>query len=204
MWLSGPAPIRPRVAWFLALCLTAAAVAAGTSPAVANAGTAPGLPTVPSGPSPGPAILYAKPPRAPQLENTGIWKAPPILVSGAQAYRAGEWLYQDYLFDDHGATGVKDGNDPNGASTNLFSPSAGTFTYPTDPVYANNAADLVEFRIKALSNATAFRVTLNTLIDPNRTAFTIALGDSGSSVAWPDGAGVSSPARDFRTWHGQT
>src|SRR4051812_29657263 len=33
-------------------------------------------------PKPGPAILYAAPPRAPQLENTGAWRAQPILISG--------------------------------------------------------------------------------------------------------------------------
>jgi pimeloyl-ACP methyl ester carboxylesterase len=190
----------------LSLVLTLCAVAVGlVQPASAARGAAPGLPTVSSGHRPGPDILYAPPPRAPQLENRGIWKAKPILVSGTQAYREGEWLYQDYLFDDHGATGLKDGNDPNGIGTNLFSPSAGTFTYPTDEkLYANNAADLVEYRVKPLANATAFRVTLNTLIDPSRTAFTIALGDSSSAVSWPHGAGVSSPAKLFLTWHGDT
>ena len=163
-----------------------------------------GLPTVSSGPRPGPAILYAKPPRAPQLENTGFWHAAPILVSGAQSYRDGEFVYQDYLYDDHGATGVKDNNDPYGASADLYSPPQGTFTYPTAKVYANNAADLVEFRTKPLANGTAFRVTLNTLLDPARSAFTISLGSSSSSVAWPFGAGVSSPAQHFVTWHGSS
>src|SRR5256714_6337618 len=162
-----------------------------------------GLPAVSSGHRPGPDILYAPPPRAPQLENSGVWHASPILVSGAESYRGGEWLYQDYLFDDHGAMASPDLGDPYGANAQLYAPPGGTFTYPTDKVYANNAADLVELRIKPLANATAFRVTLNTLIDPARTAFTIALGDSPSSVAWPDGAGVSSPAKYFLTWHGQ-
>ena len=40
-----------------------------------HAGVAPG-------PRPGPAILYAPPAVAPQLTNTGIWHAKPILVSG--------------------------------------------------------------------------------------------------------------------------
>ena len=79
----------------------AAAAAAGTGTPGSN-----GLPSVSSGHRPGPDILYAKPALAPQLENTGVWDAPPILVSGAQAYRDGEWLYQDYLLDDHGATGT--------------------------------------------------------------------------------------------------
>src|SRR2546425_12416824 len=55
------------------------------------------------GPRPGPDILYAPGATAPQLTNAGVWKAAPILVSGASAYRSGEYLYQDYLYDDHGA-----------------------------------------------------------------------------------------------------
>jgi len=182
--------------------LVVVCVALGLAGGLTNSGAAPSLPTPTSGHRPGPDILYAKPPRAPQLENTGPWHAQPILVSGTQAYRGGEWLYQDYLYDDHGATGVKDPNDPYSLSAHLFSPPAGTFTYPTSSVYANNAADLVELRVKPLATATAFRVTLNTLKDATRSAFTIALGDSSSSIAWPYGAGVSSPAQLFLTWHG--
>lgn len=161
------------------------------------------LPSVASGARPGPGALYAPAPRAPQLENTGPWRADPVLVSGAQAYREGEWLYQDFLYDDHGATGVPDRAAPYGPGDHLYSPTAGTFTYPTDDVYAHNAADLVELRVKPLGRQTAFRVTLNTLKDAQGTAFTIALGDGGDR-AWPHGAGVSSPADVFLTWHGDT
>jgi len=189
---------RPALAVLLAL-----SVAAGTGAALAGpAGSS--LPSVPSGERPGPAALYLPPPRAPQLENTGPWKAEPVLVSGAASYRDGEWLYQDYLYDDAGATGVKDSGDPYGASAHLYSPRGGTFTYPKDPVYANNAADLVELRVKPLPGATAFRVTLNTLQDAERSAFTIALGQSPSARDWPHGAGVRSPAALFLTWHGST
>ncbi|MEP6953845.1 MAG: hypothetical protein ABI950_07285 [Solirubrobacteraceae bacterium] len=45
-----------------------------------------------SGPRPGPDILYAPPAVAPQLTNTGPWHADPILVSGAENYRGGEFL----------------------------------------------------------------------------------------------------------------
>ena len=62
------------------------------------------------GPRPGPDVLYAKPVDAPQLQNAprSGWSAKPILVSGATAYRNGEFLYQDFLYDDHGARGVPD------------------------------------------------------------------------------------------------
>jgi len=198
---------RTSVLAALATGLLASAVAAPTAPAAAQGTPATaGLPTVESGPRPGPDALYLPPPRAPQLESTGPWQAEPILVSGTSAYRDGEWLYQDFLFDDHGATGVQAAQgDPYGISTNLYSPSGGTFLYPTDKEsYAHNAADLVELRVKPLADATAFRVTLNTMIDPELTAFTVALGDPGTSNAWPHGAGVSSPASHFLTVHGDT
>src|SRR4051794_41906834 len=79
--------------------------------ATATSSGAESLPSVDSGARPGPDLLYAPAPDAPQLQNTGVWKAAPILVSGAEAYRDGEFLYQDFLFDDHGGTGSNP--DPN-------------------------------------------------------------------------------------------
>jgi hypothetical protein len=193
-------PSRARLSAVLAVAaLTVGAAAVAAAPRVDPSS----LPTVSSGARPGPDVLYASPPRAPQLENTGAWRAAPILVSGAHSYRDGEWLYQDFLYDDHGATGVPDPGTPYGPGDHLYSPSAGTFTYPKDAAFAHNGADLVELRVRPVAGATAFRVTLNTLQDPERTAFTLALGD-GPSTAWPHGAGVSGPARAFVTWHGGT
>src|SRR6476661_4151454 len=125
---------RGVVAVCLALC------------AFAPAAHASSLPSVPSGHRPGPDVLYAPAPRAPQLENTGVWKAPPILVSGASAYRSGEFLYQDFLYDSHGAAGAKDPADPFTSSDYTFSPKAGTLTYPSEaslrntPIMTWNAA----------------------------------------------------------------
>jgi hypothetical protein len=199
--------VMPRLPVRLMLPVVAITCAATAVPALASPTAAPitrGLPHVASGHRPGPDILYAAPPRAPQLENTGVWKAQPILVSGASAYRHGEWLYQDYLFDDHGASAGKQQSDPYGPNAHLYSSAGGTYVYPQSPTYANNAADLVEFRVKPLATATAFRVTLNTLKDASRSAFTVAIGGGTASAAWPYGAGVSSPASYFLTWHGRT
>lgn len=158
------------------------------------------------GPSPGPAILYEAAATPPQLVNTGIWSAPPILISGASAYRDGEYVYQDFLYDDHGADGVV--YDANQIMQEFYPNSlaryTGTYTYPTSAAYGANAADLVEFRMKPTSDATAFRITLNTMIDPTVYAFTIALGSSASSIALPHGANVSEPAQVFVTVHGST
>lgn len=193
---------RSRSGLWALLCLLA------LCPATAYAGS---LPAVESGHRPGPDILYAPPPKAPQLENAGVWRAPPILVSGASAYRDGEFLYQDFLYDDHGAAGVPDpASDLSGMSNRsqtpyVGAPWAGTLTYPIDSAFANNGADFVELRVRRVGrSATAFRVTLNSLIDPERTAFTIALGSSDEPRPWPHGAGVRSPARLFLTVHGDT
>lgn len=164
------------------------------------------LPSVASGEKPGPALLYAAAPKAPQLENVAPWTAAPILISGTSAYRDGEFLYQDFLHDDRGAAGVQDPNDPFLlGGDHLFSPKAGTLTYPTDvAAYAHNAADFVELRVKPQAGETAFRVTLNTLIDPAKVGFTIAIGSSATALAWPNGAGVTSPAQHFLTVHGDS
>jgi hypothetical protein len=154
-------------------------------------------------PRPGPDILYAKPTKAPQLRNKGPWKARPILISGASAYRRGEFLYQDFIYDDNGARApTADPSDPRTAYS--FSLTNGTYTYPTDPSYRENAADLVELRVKPLRHATAFRITLNSLTDPDLVATTIAIGGSDSSEPreLPHGANATAPAARFLTVHG--
>src|SRR3954453_1684048 len=139
--------------------------------ASANAGS---LYTGP-GPRPGPDFLYSKAAKSPQLANAGIWRATPILVSGTTAYRRGEFLYQDYLYDDNGARQTADPSDPRSAG-NLFSKPNGTYICPTGEGYNANAADFVELRVKPLRRATAFRVTLNTLVDPSKVAFSLGIG----------------------------
>ncbi|MGH9060843.1 MAG: glucodextranase DOMON-like domain-containing protein, partial [Acidimicrobiales bacterium] len=185
--------------------LAVASVLAVASPAWAATpsgatGSRASLPSGP-GPRPGPAILYAPPATAPQLTNTGIWRAPPLLVSGASAYRDGEFVSQDFLYDDHGAAEAADPSDPR-SSGNTFSRPDGTYTYPTNPAYANDAADLLETRVKPTASATAFRVTMNTMTSPALLAFSIAIGGTeGQSHPFPDGANVRAPAAMFLTVH---
>ncbi|HEX2015760.1 MAG TPA: hypothetical protein VGN69_03620 [Solirubrobacteraceae bacterium] len=204
-------PLLPgaRRALGLVACL-AAGIAAAVTPAASRADPA-SLYRGP-GPRPGPSILYAPPVQAPQLSNSGIWRAPPILISGTSAYRAGEFVYEDWIYDDHGAHGSqRDQNDPQKApggqstSSDLFSTPNGTYTYPTDAAYAGNAADFVELRVRPLADSTAFRVALNSLKDPSRIATTIAIGGTpGVKLPFPYGANVSAPADLFLTIHGTT
>ena len=158
-----------------------------------------------AGPSPGPAMLYEAAATPPQLVNTGIWEAAPILVSGASSYRSGEYVYQDFLYDDHGANGtVPDAAQTDEYVADLLCHYTGTYSYPTAAGYGGNAADLVEFRMKPTATATAFRVTLNTMLDPTLYAFTIGLGGATTSYAMPHGANASEPADVFVTVHGTT
>ena len=130
-------------------------------------------------PRPGPDILYRPLTNAPQLENTGVWKAAPIMISGASAYRNGEFVYQDFLYDD----------------TALI--------YPAEPdKYAENSADFVEIRLRPLANSLAIRITYNSMYDPEVTATTIGLGDSSEARAMPHNAGAVMPAEVFVTVHG--
>ncbi len=207
----------------LAACGSSTPVAAGsgggTGSGACTAPTAPKFQSLYQGPAPrpGPDLLYQALADAPQLQNSGVWQAPPILVSGASAYRACEFLYQDFLYDDHGGRQLPDPTDPITLSLSaglggniaaltggsIFALPNGTYTYPTAAAYAGNAADLVEFRVKPLADATAFRITLNTLNDPDLVGFTLAIGGTpGSNVAWPHGANVSAPAGLFLTVHG--
>lgn len=141
-------------------------------------------------PRPGPDVLYWPLAQAPQLETTGPWYAEPILISGASAYRHGEFLYQDFLYDDSGARGTT-------------ATGAGTYTYPTDnAAYARNAADLVEVRIKPLPHGTAVRLTYNTMRNPELVATTIVLGDAAGPRPFPHGANAQAPAEVFVTVHG--
>src|SRR5437899_979082 len=73
--------LRVRVGTGMVLaCLAAIVLPGGASAASGSLYT--GL-----GPRPGPDILYRAPAQAPQLSNSGIWSAKPILVSGSSAYR---------------------------------------------------------------------------------------------------------------------
>jgi hypothetical protein len=157
------------------------------------------------GPRPGPDLLYEPLAVAPELTNApgSVWHANPTLVSGTSAYRQGEFLWQSWLFDDHGAYGYPPNTDYGTDNGSVFSYASGTYQYPTGPAYADDAADLVEFRVKPLTSATAFRLTFNSMKDPSLVGTTIALGgQSGAPVPWPYGANVKAPADLFLTVHG--
>lgn len=139
--------------------------------------------------------LLEAPARAPQLENVGIWKAAPTMVCHTSAYRKGEFLNQGCVYDDQGAQLVPTNGSPEHAIIRAY-------TYPKNPIYRANAADIVEVRIKPRAKATAFRITYNTMLDPELVGTTIALGTSAVSHPAPHGANTVMPAQVFVTVHG--
>src|SRR4051794_1302140 len=107
------------------------------------------------------------------------WKAEPAWIANAAVYRDHELVYQDYLYDDHGAN--TDGFDhvdlPFGAAgpdtqtptDPRMSPApatnwAGDFTYASaDGTHVDNVADLQELRVAADANAVHYRYRLGTM-----------------------------------------
>jgi hypothetical protein len=157
------------------------------------------LPHVDSGQPPGPPLLYAPPPAVSPLSVAAPFAAAPLLVSGTDAYRDGEYVYQDYLFDDRGADTVPGPGPRTDNGRNASGPTAGDVFYPTAERYGSNAADLVEFRIKPTRDAILYRVTLNTARAADATVVGIGIDtdrSGGAPVAWPEGAGITSPGLD--------
>lgn len=110
-------------------------------------------------------------PNAPELENVRGWTAPHLLVGGSDAYINGEYLYQDFLNDDHGAS--------NGASL-LTSParyhySSGGLTYPADDRYGNNSGDLFEIRVRSDKEFLYYRVSFTTMLKEDASVVTIGI-----------------------------
>lgn len=173
------------VAMFGALAPLASSTEEGTAPT--EQATLASLPQVGSGERPGPDVLYEPAPVAPQLENRHpAFAAPFDRVSGTDRYVDGEYLYTDHLWDDSG-----DG-----------------LTYPTDRSrFADNAADLVEFRISDREDGvTHYRFTLNTLLADETTHVAVAFDSdrnpSTGATELPDEPGAPFPGTDavLSTW----
>lgn len=173
------------------LALTGALVAATVTAIPVLAGQPEGPAAIPS--AAGPDLLRAKAVDAPQLQNTGIWHAKPIGICMTSAYRKGEYVHQGCVYDDNG--GGPQWRWPNDTMMR-------NYTYPDDPAYRRNAADIVEVRVKPLPDTTAFRVTMNTMVDPELLGLTLALGGSTTPYQAPHGANTKLPADRFVTVHG--
>jgi len=180
--------------------LAAAGSAASSATAAAASAPAPAA-SAPTASAPAASGLDIEallaPAEAPQLENAGIWKAEPTMVCHTSAYRSGEFLNQGCVYDDQGAQLV-----PTNWPEHAITPA---YTYPSDAAYRGNAADIVEVRVKPLPDATAFRITYNSMVDPALVGTTIALGGSATTAhPAPHGANTTMPAELFVTVHGES
>jgi dienelactone hydrolase len=170
--------------------------AAGTLGAFAGQATARDCdgPSDGTSPPPGPPVLYQEPAGAPQFDNTGPWDAAPLRSCGRDAYVDGEYLFQDFIYDDNGANTSPAGDSPNPApASHLFGPMSGDLVYPTDTgrektakKYVNNAADLLEFRTRLTDDGRVhYRFTLTTMREPDVAAIAVGIDSD------PGAAGVS-------------
>jgi pimeloyl-ACP methyl ester carboxylesterase len=111
------------------------------------------------------------------------WAGTPSDVPGGIVYSRGEVIVTDNPFDDHGADSRPNADPSEGVvgpgwGANAAEGNAGPLTggangdaaYPSDAVYARNAADIVETRLAADQHAWYLLVRLNTLNDPALTA----------------------------------
>lgn len=137
-------------------------------------------------------MLYDDPVTAPQFETTGHWRADSIRVAGTDAYVDGEYLYQSWPYDDHGTSTSVAGTPPEQEpNSNSFGAMSGDVVYPIDEAtYANNAADLLEFRAQPKGNEVLYRITLTTMVEPDAAGVAIGIDTgTGSQTDWGYGLG---------------
>src|SRR3954471_17451574 len=136
------------------------------------------------------------------------WKAEPAWISNAGVYRQHEFVYQDYLYDDHGSNtnGLDRTDAPFGTAgpdtqtpqDPRLSPAplinwAGDFTYSSeDNSHIDNVADLTEFRVAADKGALQYRIRMGDMTAPDSSVVGICVdedNDHSTGVqSWPDGA----------------
>jgi hypothetical protein len=145
-------------------------------------------------PADGPPALYRHEPGLPAANGWPGADAFPR-TSGTGRLADGGFFWTDFLYDDHGTTGVSAGN----TSVTAGSPSFGTYTYPPGPAH-NNGADIFRAAVLRRADARYWRGDWNTLAAPTVpiAAWTFDRDDDAATggAAWPAGAGVRSPGID--------
>ena len=119
--------------------------------------------------------------------DTGSW------VAGTVDLCAGELVYRDYIYDDHGA------------ATPNFLPRAGAYAGvpPTgDQEYTGeaNTADLAALRLRIDGDALDVSFELNSLVEPDSTVAALAIDTDNDTAtgggSWPGALGVTSAGWD--------
>ena len=112
---------------------------------------------------------------------------------GTSRFAGGALFWTDFLYDDHGATGVPVSLPSGGA------PPRGTYIYPGGPA-ARNGADIFRVAVGLTDTDTWWRVDWNTLLDPSVpiALFTFDTDRATTTTdTWPAGAGVRSAGIDL-------
>ena len=161
----------------------------------------PGLAPPPDLLAGGPRDMYevrlGKPPRA--LQPAGglghSWAGDPPYIAGLSWYSQGEFIYNDTPFDDTGADTVPDSEAVAlqevyaGLCDNTGAYRHGDYTYPSDPAYGRNAADLVELRLAADNDWYYVLFRLQTLIEARTTVVALAIDADANPATgrsgWP-------------------
>lgn len=105
----------------------------------------------------------------------------------------GALFWTDFLYDDHGATGILVD-----VPTGGLVPPRGTYVYPDGPA-ARNGADIFRVAIGLSDTHTWWRVDWNTLLDPSIPIAMFTFDTDRAQVLadeWPAGAGVTSAGID--------
>lgn len=112
---------------------------------------------------------------------------------GTGRVAGGALFWTDFLYDDHGATGLPLGD------LKIQAPPHGTYVYPAGPA-ANNGADIFRVAIGLTETHTWWRIDWNTLVDATVPIALFAFDtdrDRAASDEWPAGAGVHSAGIDM-------
>jgi hypothetical protein len=108
----------------------------------------------------------------------------------------GEVIYEDLIYDDHGANG-RPGATRTGGAWGLQRPK-GDYVYPTDRArFGDNGADLAELRFRRSGTDLEVLVRYNTLLAPDAAVTALAFGPPDSTAGaphpWPFQANLSTP-----------
>lgn len=157
-------------------------------------------------------------------DATRVWTGEAAMISNVGVYREGEFIYQDYLYDDHGANtdGINHTDAPLGAGVRGSDPTnprtgssggqirhAGDFFYAAESGgYYLNVADLVEFRVTEDGDDLHYLLRMGALTEPDQAVVGVCIDQDGKQgtglVDWPLGAHLSDPlgCDSFLTVHG--
>jgi hypothetical protein len=151
-------------------------------------------------------------PAVARAQNQGSfreWRGSASSIAGTSLYSEGEFIYQDFVFDDTGPSGRVDDiaglpGLPSQASNVL---GRGYAEYPHDwDRYGDNAADIVEVRVAADETYVYYLFQLNTLMAEDSTVVAVSVDEDGDQSTgggdWPLGANVALPGweRTYTFW----